>query len=117
MIRPERQKSQLRRQGPTSRRPANQKPLENLKKKGNKRVKESKGIERLALPKVRRISPRLMPLRLMPLRLMLARPEKSGKKLSRKPLREDVRTVPAEEMLPKSRAITVIKRAIIPSTN
>lgn len=57
-----------------------------------------------------------MPLRPTPLRLMLARPEKFGKKLSRKLQKGDFRTVPAEEMLPKSCVITVINRAIIPST-
>ncbi len=46
---------------------------------------------------------------------MLARPEKFRKKPSKKPQRGDVGTVPVGGMLPKSRAITVTRRAIIPS--
>ncbi len=115
MIRP-----QLHSPGPNPRRPANQKPPGELGEKENERVKEGEGTERLAPPRVRRIPPRQMPLRTTPPRPTLARPEKPRKKPSRKPSRKpqrrDVGTVPAGGMLLKSRAITVIRRAIIPST-
>ncbi len=106
---------QLRRPDPTLHRPANQKPLGELGEKGNKRVKESKGIERLALPRVRRMLPRLTSPR-----PMLARPKKPRKKLSKKPSKKpqrgDVGTVPAKGMFPKSCTITATRRVIMPST-
>ncbi len=60
-IRPKNQRPQLRRPAPTLRRTANQKPPEELGEKGNKCVEESKGTERLAPPRVRKISSRPMP--------------------------------------------------------
>ncbi len=86
-----------------------------LKEKGNKRVEEGEGIERLAPPRVKKILPRPMPPR-----PMLARPEKPRKKPSRKPNRKphrgDVGTVPVGGMSPKSHAITATRRISMPST-
>ncbi len=119
-IRPKNQRPQLRRPSPTPRRPANQKPPEELREKGNKCVEEGEGTERLAPPRVRRIPPRPMPPRTTPPRPTLARPEKPKKKPSRKPSRKpqrgDVRTVPAGGMLSKSHAITATRKTIMPST-
>ncbi len=113
-IRPKNQRPQLRRSGPTPRRPANQKPPGELGEKRNKCVEEGEGIERLAPPRVRKMSPRPMTPR-----PTLARPEKPRKKpsrkSSRKPQRGDAGMVPAEGMLPQSRAITATRRAIMPS--
>ncbi len=106
---------QVRRLSLISRRLANQKPPRELGEKGNERIEEGKGTERLAPPRVR-----MMPSRPTPPRPTLARPEKPKKKLSRKPSRKpqrgDVGTVLAGGMLLKSCAITAIRRAIIPST-
>lgn len=57
-----------------------------------------------------------MPLRLTPPRPTLARPEKPTKKPRRKPQRRDIGTVLAGGILPKSRIITITKKAIIPNT-
>ncbi len=106
---------QLCRLGPTPCRPANQKPLGELRKKGNESVEEGEGTERLAPLRVRKMPPRPTPLK-----PTLARPEKPRKKLSRnlsrKPQKGDVRTVLAGGMPPKSRVITATRRAIMPST-
>ncbi len=110
MIRPN-QRPQLRRPGLTLRRPANHKSSRELKEKENKRVEESRGTEKLALPRVTRMPPRPMPPR-----PTLARPEKPRKKPRKKLQRGDVGTVPAEGMFSKSRAITATRRAIMPST-
>ncbi len=107
---------QLRNPRSTPSRPANQKPPGELGEKKNKRVEESKGIERLAPPRVKRMPPRPIPPRTTPPRPTLARPEKPRKKPSRKSQRGDVGTVPSGGMLPKSRAITATRRAIMPST-
>ncbi len=60
-----------------------------------------------------------MPPRPTPPRPTLAKPEKPkkkpSKKPSRKPQRRDVGTISARGMLPKSRAITATRRAIMPS--
>ncbi len=109
-IRPN-QRPQLCRPEPTPYRPVNQKPPGELGEKRNKCVKEGKGKERLTPPKVRKILPKPTPLR-----PTLARLEKSRKKPSRKPQRGDAGTVPARGMLPKSRAITATRRAIMPNT-
>ncbi len=69
-IRPN-QMPQLRRLGPTPRRPANQKPAGKLGEKGNEYVKEGEGTERLAPPRARRMSPKPTPSR-----PTLARPKK-----------------------------------------
>ncbi len=118
-IRPN-QRLQLCRPGPTPRRPANQKSPGELEEKRNECVKEGKGKERLAPPRVRRMPPRQMLPRTTPPRPTLARPKKPRKKPSRKPSRKpqrgDVGTVPAGGMPPKSRAITATKKAIMPST-
>ncbi len=108
------QRPRLRRPGPTPRRAANQKPLGELGEKENKRVEEGEGIERLAQPRGRRMSPKPMPPR--PTLAKPEKPKKPSRKPSRKPQRGDVGTVPAGEMLPKSRAIIATRRAIIPST-
>ncbi len=115
-IRPKNQRPQLWRQGPIHRWSTNQKPLEELKEKGNKCVKEGEGKERLALLRVKRMPSRPMPSRLTPPRPMLARPEKPRKNLRRKPQRGNVRMVSTKGMLLKSCAITATRKAIIPST-
>ncbi len=102
-------KPQLYRLAPTLNRPANQKPPGELGEKRNERVEESKGTKRLAPLRVRRMPS-------TPPRPTLARLEKPRKKLSRKPQRGDVGTVPVRGMLPKSRAIIATKRAIMPNT-
>ncbi len=98
-IRPKNQKAQLRRPGLTLCRLANQKPLEELGEKNNKRVEDTK---RLAPLRVRR----------MPPRPTLPRSEKPR----RKPQRRDDGIVLIKGMLPRSRAITAIRRIIMPST-
>lgn len=107
IIRPKNSRPQLRRPGPTLRRPVQKLP-EELRKKRNKCVED---IERLAPPRVKRMSPRLMPPR-----PTLAKLKKLKKKSSRKPQRGDVRTLPTEEILLRSHAITAIRRAITPSS-
>ncbi len=74
---------QLRKPGPTPRRPANQKPPRELGEKRNERVEEGEGTERLAPPRARRMPPRPTPPR-----PTLARPKKSKRKPSRKPSRK-----------------------------
>ncbi len=107
-IRPKNQRPQLYRPGPTPNPPANQKPPGELGQQGNKCVEEGEGTERLAPPRVRRMSRKLTPPR-----PTLVRPEKPRKKPIRKPQRGDVGTVLAGGMLPKSRAITAIRRTIM----
>ncbi len=114
-IRPNK-RPQLRRPGPTPRRPTNQKPSGKLGEKGNERVKEGEGTERLAPPRVRRTPPRPTPPRPTPLRPTLAKSEKPRKKPRRGPQRENVGTVLSREMFPRSNAITVTRRAIMPNT-
>ncbi len=110
---------QFCRPGPIPRRPVNQKPPGELGEKGNECVEEGDGTERLAPPRVRKMPPRPMPPRTTPPRPMLVKPEKPRKKPSRKPSRKpqrgDVGIVPAGGMILQSRAITAIKRAIMPS--
>lgn len=111
IIRLKNQKLQLCRSGPTFNWLANQKPSRELGKNKNKRVKEGKGIERLALLKVRRIF-----LRLTFPRPTLARLEKSRKKPWKKFQRSDITMIPARWILLKSYAITIIRWIIMPST-
>lgn len=87
-------RTQLHSPGPSPHRPANQTPPRELGEKGNKCVKESEGIEKLAPRRVRRMSLRPMPPRPTLLRPTLARTEKPRKKPRKKSQRRDVGRVP-----------------------
>lgn len=86
--------------------------MEEFKKKRNEYVK---GIERLALTRVRKMSPRPISPRLMSLRPTLARLEKPRKKPRKKLQKRDVGTVLVREKLLQLRTITAIRKTIIPS--